>query len=165
VEEEREMMELDVLFVGGGVACLSGALHLSSLLKEHNKRVEQEGKGTKEKATIDDILSLELKNILNRRLQTILVNKKLARSMRQARQFITHQHVTIADEKITVPGHLVTIAEEAKIGFYPGSGLHSIDHPERYVECGVSEQNMMGVSAGLALSGKIPFATCSMRDG
>jgi transketolase len=32
--------------------------------------------------------------------------------------------------------------------------------PERYVECGVSEQNMTGVAAGLALSGKIPFA-CS----
>lgn len=29
--------------------------------------------------------------------------------------------------------------------------------PERFVECGVAEQNMMGVAAGLALSGKIPF--------
>jgi len=47
VEEEREMMELDVLFVGGGVACLSGALHLMNLLKEHNKKVDQEGEGKK----------------------------------------------------------------------------------------------------------------------
>lgn len=31
-------------------------------------------------------------------------------------------------------------------------------HPERFVQVGVAEQNMMGVSAGLALSGKIPFA-------
>lgn len=29
--------------------------------------------------------------------------------------------------------------------------------PERFVEMGVAEQNMMGVAAGLALSGKIPF--------
>lgn len=29
--------------------------------------------------------------------------------------------------------------------------------PSRYVECGVAEQNMMGVGAGLALAGKIPF--------
>lgn len=28
---------------------------------------------------------------------------------------------------------------------------------ERFIECGVAEQNMMGVAAGLALSGKIPF--------
>ena len=27
----------------------------------------------------------------------------------------------------------------------------------RYVECGVAEQNMMGIGAGLALAGKIPF--------
>jgi len=30
--------------------------------------------------------------------------------------------------------------------------------PDRFVQVGVAEQNMMGVSAGLALSGKIPFA-------
>jgi transketolase len=29
--------------------------------------------------------------------------------------------------------------------------------PERFVECGVAEQNMLGVAAGLALAGKIPF--------
>lgn len=31
--------------------------------------------------------------------------------------------------------------------------------PERFIECGVAEQNMMGVAAGLALSGKIPFVS------
>lgn len=30
-------------------------------------------------------------------------------------------------------------------------------YPERFVECGVAEQNMMGVAAGMALTGKIPF--------
>ena len=29
--------------------------------------------------------------------------------------------------------------------------------PERFIECGVAEQNMMGVAAGLALAGKIPY--------
>ncbi len=32
--------------------------------------------------------------------------------------------------------------------------------PKRFFECGVAEQNMMGIAAGLALSGKIPFV-CS----
>ena len=45
MEEEREIMEVDILFVGGGITCLSGALHLSNLIKEHNEKVEQEGKG------------------------------------------------------------------------------------------------------------------------
>ncbi len=30
-------------------------------------------------------------------------------------------------------------------------------YPERFIECGVAEQNMMGVAAGLALAGKTPF--------
>src|SRR3990167_6784928 len=29
--------------------------------------------------------------------------------------------------------------------------------PDRFIECGVAEQNMMGIAAGLAASGKIPF--------
>lgn len=32
-------------------------------------------------------------------------------------------------------------------------------YPERFIECGVAEQNMMGVAAGLALAGKIPFVS------
>lgn len=31
--------------------------------------------------------------------------------------------------------------------------------PERFIECGVAEQNMIGMAAGLALCGKIPFAS------
>lgn len=30
-------------------------------------------------------------------------------------------------------------------------------YPERFIEVGVAEQNMMGIAAGLAVSGKIPF--------
>ena len=32
-------------------------------------------------------------------------------------------------------------------------------YPERFIEVGVAEQNMLGVATGLALEGKIPFAT------
>jgi transketolase len=31
-------------------------------------------------------------------------------------------------------------------------------YPDRFVECGIAESNMVGVASGLALSGKIPFA-------
>lgn len=33
-------------------------------------------------------------------------------------------------------------------------------YPERFIECGIAESNMVGVAAGLALSGKVPWA-CS----
>ncbi len=31
--------------------------------------------------------------------------------------------------------------------------------PGRFIDCGIAEQNMMGVAAGLAASGMIPFAS------
>ena len=31
--------------------------------------------------------------------------------------------------------------------------------PERHIDCGIAEGNMMGVAAGLATTGKIPFAS------
>ncbi len=33
------------------------------------------------------------------------------------------------------------------------------ENPERFFQCGIGEANMIGVSAGLAIGGKIPFAT------
>ncbi len=33
------------------------------------------------------------------------------------------------------------------------------ENPDRFIQCGISEANMIGVSAGLATAGKIPFAT------
>ncbi len=32
-------------------------------------------------------------------------------------------------------------------------------YPDRFIQCGVAEQNMMGIAAGLALTGKVPFVT------
>ncbi|HCV15978.1 MAG TPA: transketolase [Rikenellaceae bacterium] len=31
------------------------------------------------------------------------------------------------------------------------------EHPERFIQCGIAEANMIGTAAGLAVSGKIPF--------
>lgn len=33
------------------------------------------------------------------------------------------------------------------------------EFPERYVQCGIAEANMMGIAAGLTIGGKIPFTT------
>jgi len=37
---EREVMEVDVLFVGAGPASLSGALHLTNLIRQHNQQID-----------------------------------------------------------------------------------------------------------------------------
>ncbi len=39
------------------------------------------------------------------------------------------------------------------------TGIFKKAHPDRFFDCGIAENNMIGVAAGLALSGKIPFAS------
>jgi electron-transferring-flavoprotein dehydrogenase len=46
MSETREVLEVDVLFVGAGAASLAGALHLQRLVNAHNERVSQTGQGS-----------------------------------------------------------------------------------------------------------------------
>jgi transketolase len=39
------------------------------------------------------------------------------------------------------------------------------DNPQRFIQCGIAEANMIGVSAGLAISGYIPYATTFANFG
>lgn len=79
----------------------------------------------------DHVLGLTLDDVMKRRLQTIVYEKGLARSPKQARQFITHEHVLVGGRMITSPSYLVTVSEESKIEFAPSSPLYSEQHPER----------------------------------
>jgi small subunit ribosomal protein S4 len=88
----------------------------------------------KKGGTVDDVLSLDLENVLDRRLQTVVFKKGLARSMNQARQFIIHKHITVGDRKVTSPSYLVDVAEEPRVSFSATSTLHDPDHPERIHE-------------------------------
>jgi small subunit ribosomal protein S4 len=65
--------------------------------------------------TIADVLALNTEDYLKRRLQSILVNKGLCTKPKQARQFITHKHVSIDNNIINAPSHLTTAEEEQKI--------------------------------------------------
>ena len=39
------------------------------------------------------------------------------------------------------------------------TSIFAQEFPERFFDCGIAEQNMMGIAAGLAASGKIPFVS------
>lgn len=83
---------------------------------------------------LTDVLSLTIKDVLSRRLQTQIVEKKLARTMKQARQFITHKHITVNNIVVNSPSYLVSKTEEVQISFKPSSTLASPEHPERNIE-------------------------------
>jgi small subunit ribosomal protein S4 len=85
-------------------------------------------------SNVDDILSLKTENILERRLQTQVLRLGLARTVVQARQFITHGHIAVNGRKATVPGMLISKEEEMHIGYYGTSPLVNESHPERPVQ-------------------------------
>src|SRR3989344_2592721 len=81
-------------------------------------------------AKLDDALGIALKDLMERGLQTVVVRKSLAKSMDQARQFITHEHISVGDRKITVPSYMVSISEEAAVKYADDSPFRKEGHAE-----------------------------------
>lgn len=67
---------------------------------------------------LDRILGLKADDLLNRRLQSRVFKMGLARTMKQARQLITHGFISIEGVKIDKPGYVVRLTEEDRIGYY-----------------------------------------------
>lgn len=85
-------------------------------------------------ADTEAVLSLTIKDILERRLQTLVYRKGLANSMRQARQYIAHAHILVGGKQIKAPGYIVKTEEEPTITFVEASTLANPEHPERQVK-------------------------------
>lgn len=82
-------------------------------------------------SAMDDILSLKVEDILERRLQTIVYRKGLARSPKQARQLITHGHIAINGQRVSIPSYMVSVSEEAAIQYYATSSFADEANGER----------------------------------
>ena len=72
----------------------------------------------KQGSKVEDVLSLTARDVLERRLQSRVYRKGLSKSMKQARQLITHGFIAIGDRKVSTPSYLVTAAEDALIAYY-----------------------------------------------
>lgn len=93
-----------------------------------------------DKAQLEDVLNLNLKDLMERRLQTILVRKNMASSMTQARQFIVHEHISVGERKITTPSYMVSVAEESSISYAPDSPYVDVNHQQVQSIKGVEEE-------------------------
>ena len=69
-------------------------------------------------STLDDVLGLKIEEIMEKRLQTQVVRKGLATTAKQARQFITHGHISINGKRVSSPGYMVPVNEAGTIGWY-----------------------------------------------
>lgn len=80
---------------------------------------------------LGDVLLLDITDVLERRLQTIAYRNGLAHTPKQARQFITHGHITVNGQRVSIPSYKVEIDEEDDISFDEHSPLADELHPER----------------------------------
>ncbi|MBS3127194.1 30S ribosomal protein S4 [Candidatus Woesearchaeota archaeon] len=106
-------------------------------------------------AELPQILGLQVQDILNRRIQSITFRKGLARSMKQARQFITHRHILLGEKEITSPSYMASLEEEGMVRFKPASSLADETHPER-VSVVEESQKAAGDKAGKESKEKAP---------
>jgi small subunit ribosomal protein S4 len=84
-----------------------------------------------ETAVLDDVLDSTIEDILERRFQTIVFRKGLAKTMQQARQLIVHGHMAIGNRRVTTPGYFVPRQDEGKITYTAKSSLANPAHPLR----------------------------------
>jgi small subunit ribosomal protein S4 len=84
-----------------------------------------------ERAELDDILSLTIEDLLERRLQTVVFRKQMAKSLFQSRQLITHGHISIADQKVKAPGYMVKITDEDALDYSQNSPFAKKTHQLR----------------------------------
>ena len=61
------------------------------------------------------MLSLTKEDILKRRLQSVLVKKKLVTTQKSARQLITHKKVLVNNKIVNAPSYMVPVEFEDKI--------------------------------------------------
>ena len=75
-------------------------------------------RGTKD---LDNVLAMSVTDILDRRLQTVVHKREMAKTPKESRQLIVHGHITIKNRRIIFPSYLVPLEEEEKIEFHENS--------------------------------------------
>jgi small subunit ribosomal protein S4 len=77
----------------------------------------------KSDSSLDSVLTLEIEDLMGRRLQTQVQKQGLANSAKHARQLIVHGHIAVDGRRVTIPGYILPSAEQNLIEHYEGSAL------------------------------------------
>jgi small subunit ribosomal protein S4 len=93
-----------------------------------------------ENATTEDVLSLNINDVMERRLQTVVFRRGMAKSLYQSRQLITHGHIMVNGRKVKAPSYKVTLQDEAKLDYAESSPIAVKSHALRQ-ELGIKEMS------------------------
>jgi small subunit ribosomal protein S4 len=86
-----------------------------------------------ENAVLDNVLDMTVEDILERRLQTIVFRKGLAKTPNQARQLIVHGHIAVNGRVIYSPSYIVSREEENSVTYSSTSPFSNPEHPLRLI--------------------------------
>lgn len=64
---------------------------------------------------LEGLLTLNVTDILDRRIQTAVNRRGFADTVRQARQMVVHGHIYVNGERVNTPGYLLTQEEETEL--------------------------------------------------
>ena len=84
-----------------------------------------------ENGLLEDVLTLSVENLLERRIQTYIFRRGLVSSLFQSRQLITHGHIAINGRKVTSPSYQVKIDDEETLDYALSSPYHNPEHTLR----------------------------------
>merc|ERR1712147_437649 len=70
-----------------------------------------------DKQRLDYVLGLKLENFMERRLQTLVFKRGLAKSIHHARVLIKQRHIRVGRQIVTVPSFMVRVESQPHIAF------------------------------------------------
>ena len=84
-----------------------------------------------ENGRLEDVLTLSVEDLLERRLQTYIFRRGMVSSLFQSRQLIAHGHIAINGRKVTSPSYQVKIDDEETLDYALSSPYHNPEHTLR----------------------------------
>ena len=88
----------------------------------------------KEGVNLDGLLALTIRDILERRLETRVLKRGLAKSMKQSRQLIAHGLITVKGRRVSAPSYIVPVSEEGTVTYYKPINLEAPVMAQRTAE-------------------------------
>lgn len=104
-------------------------------------------------AAFDDILVIKPEALLERRLQTVVYRKGMAKTLRQSRQLVAHGFIAINGRKVRSPGYIVKRDEESEISYYKPIKIEFVQQAAPETQAQTAEHNTAHAETGEAVTG------------
>jgi len=78
------------------------------------------------KQKLDYVLALKIEDFLKRRLQTVIHDAGIAKSIHHARVLIRQRHIRVGKQMVNIPSFMVRVDSQQHIGLVPNSSLQEV---------------------------------------